>query len=74
VDERSVCQLTAPARSNNAIRAAHAEVEIGMLSGVEARLLEGIASLQTRVTSPRVRWAARRNECVANIKTPKQSL
>lgn len=70
--ELSICQslidqLTALAESNGAVGVARAEVEVGVLSGVEARLLESAfeiarfgtvaqdARLETRVVAPRVR-------------------
>lgn len=73
--ELSVCQslidqLTAITNSNNAVRVARAEIEIGLLSGVETRLLESAfeiaqlgtvaenAKLETRVVTPRVRCIA----------------
>jgi hydrogenase nickel incorporation protein HypA/HybF len=72
VHELSICQslidqLTALTHSNSAVGVAQAEVEVGVLSGVEARLLESAfeiarvgtvaenARLETRVVEPRVR-------------------
>lgn len=73
--ELSICQslidqLTALAKSNGAVAVARAEIEIGLLSGVEARLLETAfeiarldtvaenARLEARAVAPRVRCAA----------------
>jgi hydrogenase nickel incorporation protein HypA/HybF len=72
--ELSICQslidqLTALTQSHGAAGVARAEVEVGILSGVEARLLESAfeiaqvgtvaekAKLETRVVEPRVRCA-----------------
>jgi hydrogenase nickel incorporation protein HypA/HybF len=73
--ELSICrglidQLTALAKSNGAVAVARAEVEVGLLAGVEARLLEsafGIArsgtvaenaTLETKAVAPRILCAA----------------